>query len=718
MAPTAVLTTPTTAFTGEVILVDARLSTNVSTAPQADSTPSVVIDFGDGFTCNLLACGHAYLSAGVYTNTLTVKDVAGQSATTSNSITITDIPTGTTQTLADTGNVTTNATNLQAAITTAAAANTTEQTITMPSGFVAAGPITMPVPVDSKYITLKWVSLTVANNHRVSATDMATAPTITAPSSEGNSTPALRTPAVAPSSPPHHYRILGLHFKKDDQSLPATRLLDLGTDSGGGQTTVAKIPHHFIVDRCWFDGGASDTSQTTNAIRIYSDYVTIKDSLLAEFRLVGAGIDASAISLASGQGPYAFWNNTMVATSENFNIAGGPTAALTASVTNGTTTSATLSTVVGLAVDMDIAFTVGGLYNSVNTSVVRSISGNDITFDAVVGTPNGTAEWAAAEPSFIEFRRNYLYKPLTWWPLHASWNGVNYQIKNLYEMKWGRYTVVDGNYIAQTWVADQTWAVPFTARNQNGGEVHSACIRQLQWSNNILKDAPNGYNISAKDDGTTQANTSARSSDFTFRNNLNWNTGVNWDSTGASHAFINLGQADADNKLRRIFIIHNTHDNGTPDNTNGNITDFAGGPPGGAIESVWVNNVHQDGGSGFRSNASSTNSAQNITDDLPPGTSANWNKNLIVNINGHTYPAAAITLAANWTSGVFVDYSAGDFTLQPASPGKNAATDGTDIGVDLTTLTAATRGCITGVWDYGPTVISGNVTLSGNVQIG
>lgn len=715
--PSLSLSAPTTLYVNEVGLFDARSSTGISNAPQSNSTPSVTINFGDGFDCNLLACGHAYLNAGTYTVTLTGKSISGETSTTTAQVIVSLIPTGTVTTLSGTGNPTTNATNLQNAINTAVTANTTEQTITLPSGFIAAGPITLPIPTGDRYISIIWASLATQNNQRVSAVSMANAPIITAPSSGGNNTPALRTPSTAPANPPHHYRFVGLHLRKDNEALPATRLMDLGTDSGGGQTSVAKIPHHFIVERCWFDGGVSNTSQTTNGVRIYANFVTIKDSLLAEFRLIGAGIDAAAVSLASGAGPYSFLNNTMVATSENFNIAGGPTAQLTTNVSGCSTTSCNLNTTAGLAIDDDIAFTFNGLYNSANTSVVKSISGNTITFDAVRDVPNGVAEWAAAEPSFIEFRSNYLYKPLSWWPAHPTWNGVTYQIKNLWEAKWGRYIVVDGNVLTQTWVADQTWAVALSARNRNGGEIHSASIRQLQWSNNILKDTPTGYQVSATDDGSDQGNTSSRSSDMTFRNNLHWNTGVNWDATGASHAFINLGQAQPVDRLKRIFIIHNTHDNGIPSNLNGTITDFAGGPPGGADESFWLNNIHQGNGFGFRSNASTTNSAQNITDYFPPGNSTNWNKQLIVNPNSPLYPAAAIQQTANWSTGVFVGYATGDFTLRSDSPGKNAATDGTDIGVNFPALQAATRHSIDGNWVSGAVKIGGKVRLSGKATL-
>jgi PKD repeat protein len=87
--PTLSLSAPSTGLVDEVLLVDARNSTNVSNLPQTDGSPSVTINFGDGFTCNLLACSHIYRAAGVYTISLTAKNAVGQTASTNSSITIT-----------------------------------------------------------------------------------------------------------------------------------------------------------------------------------------------------------------------------------------------------------------------------------------------------------------------------------------------------------------------------------------------------------------------------------------------------------------------------------------------------------------------------------------------------------------------------------------------------------------------------------------------------
>jgi hypothetical protein len=141
--------------------------------------------------------------------------------------------------------------------------------------------------------------------------------------------------------------------------------------------------------------------------------------------------------------------------------------------------------------------------------------------------------------------------------------------------------------------------------------------------------------------------------------------------------------------MRRIFMIHNTHDNGAPDNSNGMITDF--GESGGADDSMWMNNVHQHGGYGFRSNSSIVDMEGNIRRFLPPGGPTVWNRNLVANTGAATYPPRprGIYPEGEWAA-MFVDYRNGDFTLKPSNPGKGAAADGTDMGVNMETLRAAT----------------------------
>jgi hypothetical protein len=164
---------------------------------------------------------------------------------------------------------------------------------------------------------------------------------------------------------------------------------------------------------------------------------------------------------------------------------------------------------------------------------------------------------------------------------------------------------------------------------------------------------------------------------------------------------INLvGGTRPTDRSRRIFIVHNTHDNPTQQ---GMITDFGSSNSGsGATESMWFNNVHSHGGYGFRSNNSNENQSANIGEFLPAGSPVAWNKNLILNPAQYaSYPATAITASGNYTS-QFVNAANGDFTLAPNSPGKSAALDGGDIGIDMATLGVATAGVVSGAGGPNP----------------
>ena len=362
----------------------------------------------------------------------------------------------------------------------------------LPAGAVFAGPITMPEPVGSKYITIRSGNISGLSHNRriVPASDAGNMPTITAPSSRDMTQPALQTPATAPTSPAHHYRIQGLHIKKDDDLRFSQYLVALGAQYG--LDAVSKIAHHFIFDRCWVDGGTQDNAYTKDGMRITSDYVSVVDSYFSEFKIL-SGPDATGVSVMIGHGPYAFWNNTMVASTENFFFGGGGSIKSNGIVSNPTTSSATLSSVTNLELDQNIAFKVAGVYSVVQSTIVRSISGNNITFDPIAVAPdNGsTAEWITT-PSYIEFRRNYLFKPLKWFPRHPSWNGTTYQIKNLWEAKIGRYILNDGNVFENSWIADQPYALQISPRNITGGWSPASVLRDMQWTNNIVHNAARG----------------------------------------------------------------------------------------------------------------------------------------------------------------------------------------------------------------------------------
>ena len=77
----------------------------------------------------------------------------------------------------------------------------------------------------------------------------------------------------------------GIHLKKDDETKRSATLMNIGRIAAVADADLQdRAP--FIVERCWFDGGASDTSQATNGLRIYGNSVG-DGQLFGEFRLIG-----------------------------------------------------------------------------------------------------------------------------------------------------------------------------------------------------------------------------------------------------------------------------------------------------------------------------------------------------------------------------------------------------------------------------------------------
>src|SRR6266851_1573808 len=707
-APALSISAPSSTYVDAVVLIDARQSVGVSPLQQIDGSPSITIDFGDGYSANLLASGHSYREPGTYTITVTGKDDNGVASTTQTSIVVSSIPPGSAsniQVIGDSGNAITNAVLLQNAINFAALNNSTEQEILLPAGAIFAGPIVLTVPngpnSGNKYITVRSAnlgSLPVSGN-RVGPNDSANMATITAPSSSSAGTPALSTPLPAPRVPSHRYRLIGRHFKKDSGNQSQV-LVSLG-DHNLGQNSYSMQPTEFIVDRCYFEGGAGTSNL---GLRIAADFVTVKDSYFDNFK-VATGVDAVAVAISKGKGPFAIWNNYLEASSENFYVGSGPIESWTATVSSPTTSSCTLSSVAGLEVDMNIVLPVGGAttYNVQYSTIVRSISGNNITFDSIPSAPfnTGTAKWAIT-PSFVEFRHNYCFKPLTWRASDPSYAGTQWQIKNLWETKAMRYGVIDGNVLQNSWVESQAYGIALTPRKTNGFEHEAAVIRQLQFSNNIFWNMGNGVAIAAYDD-QAGLNPVQLTRDITFRNNLWRNIGENWDPTsGPYRQFFSFTSTGSPVRVKNVHFIHNTFDPGTYSGTGMVITAFGtNGDGSGVTSGTFLNNLLAGIG-GFFSSSASGAPATNITEFMAPGTTANWNKNLIVNPNGLSYPAGAITQTSIWSTAVFHSYGTGDFSLKVGGRGKSAALDNTDVGVNMVSLKALTFGALSGIWNAEP----------------
>src|SRR5947209_4324459 len=105
-----------------------------------------------------------------------------------------------------------------------------------------------------------------------------------------------------------------------------------------------------------------------------------------------------------------------------------------------------------------------------------------------------TPSIAGLVPSDIEIRRNYFFKPLLWREGDASYAGVRWSVKDLFEIKSARRVVFDGNLLENCWgdVNAGYGAINLTVRGDSGPQ---ATIEDVTISNNVMRHTPNGINV-------------------------------------------------------------------------------------------------------------------------------------------------------------------------------------------------------------------------------
>jgi hypothetical protein len=119
---------------------------------------------------------------------------------------------------------------------------------------------------------------------------------------------------VAADAGAHHYRFVGIEMAPADGRFLYS-LVQLGDD----ETSVDKLPHHIIFDRCYLHGDPKKGSR--RAIAMNSRYTAVVDSYLSDFKEVGA--DSQAIAAWNGPGPLKISNNYLEAAGENVMFGGG-----------------------------------------------------------------------------------------------------------------------------------------------------------------------------------------------------------------------------------------------------------------------------------------------------------------------------------------------------------------------------------------------------------
>ncbi|HUQ31804.1 MAG TPA: hypothetical protein VM095_06780, partial [Pyrinomonadaceae bacterium] len=188
-------------------------------------------------------------------------------------------------------------------------------TIILQAGASYTGPFTLP----NKGASTEWITIRTStpdsalpsSNTRISPSDAALLPKLL---SAGATESALQT---APGA--HHYKLIGIEVRPTDAGAVVYDLIKLG-DGSSRQDTLAKVPHHLVLDRCLIT--AFPTQTLKRGIALHSAETTIINCYIAGFK--SAEQDSQAVGGWNGPGPFHIINNYLEAAGENLLFGGAP----------------------------------------------------------------------------------------------------------------------------------------------------------------------------------------------------------------------------------------------------------------------------------------------------------------------------------------------------------------------------------------------------------
>lgn len=302
-------------------------------------------------------------------------------------------------------------------------------TLVLQAGAVYVGPFTLPVKSGAEFITVQSSRVgELPEGVRVSPSQ---SPLFAKLQSATNGEAILKTQAGA-----HHYKFIGIEFSTTNAKVLVYDLLRFGDTA---QTSLASVPHHLVIDRCYIHGFA--TQEVQRGISLNSAETAVINSHISDIH--GRGYDTQAICGWNGPGPFQIINNYLEGAGENVMFGGADP-----KITN--------------LVPSDIEIRRNHFFKPLS--------------------------WKKGDPSFV---------PLP--PLPGS-SLDHWSVKNLFELKNARRVVIDGNVFENNWIDAQAGrAILFTVRN-DGGTAPWSIVEDITFTNNTLKNSPAGVSLLGKDD--------------------------------------------------------------------------------------------------------------------------------------------------------------------------------------------------------------------------
>lgn len=292
-------------------------------------------------------------------------------------------------------------------------------------------------------------------------------------------------------------------------------------------------------------------------------------------------------------------------------------------------------------------------------------------------------------PSDLDYRLNHHFWPLKWKKNDPSYAGIDWVIKNLFELKTSSRALFYGNLMEQWWKADQDY--PWVIKQEQNSPSTEDLQRDLTFYKNLTRKVGMGFSIVGRTQGGN-----AKPDRVWIMHNLYEVDGVTWDdeATG-SDLLADCSYIANDTDHARFF--HNTCINANPVNqTGGGRILLLGDPPAVMAGFVWKDNIGDKREFGVKASGQSEG-----TNSLNQATTGGYifTNNGIVNIGGDPggYPSGQFW-STSWLLLNFNGGRNGNYRVTSGSIWDNAATDKTDLGADIDGVEGATANTTTGHW--------------------
>jgi hypothetical protein len=270
--------------------------------------------------------------------------------------------------------------------------------------------------------------------------------------------------------------------------------------------------------------------------------------------------------------------------------------------------------------------------------------------------------------SDITFRRNYLSKPL-------AWRAQGWTVKNVFELKNAQRVLIDANVFENSWANAQVgFLVLFTGLN-DGGRCTWCTVKDITFTNNVVRHGNGGMQLSGHNSYTIPANIGPAATNILIKNNLFYDINQSFGGSSPLGMWIQIGD-----EISNVTVDHNTVQQ--VNNVKPTIM-ITGTTPLNGIS--FKNNFFNRGQYGVFAGGPYGEGNSSITPMFPGGV---FQQNVIVDEFGShpSYPSSTTFISLATFNSQFVDWANANYRLVPSSPYKNAATDGTDIGVNMDSL--------------------------------